>query len=58
MLLYEQKDGQRWVIYDWEREDLVPEEALLVGRYSELSERANEVQTCTLDELQDILSQY
>jgi len=58
MLLYEQRDGQRWVIYDWEREDLVPEEALLIGRYSELSERISEIQTCTLDELQDILGQY
>lgn len=57
MLLYEHNE-QRGVIYDGEREDLVPDWAKVIGRYKELTEKQEEIQECTLDELQRILWMY
>lgn len=57
MLLYEHND-QRGVIYDGEREDLVPDWAKVIGRYSELTQRREEIERVTIEELQKILWMY
>lgn len=57
MLLYEH-NNQRGVIYDGEREDLLPKWAKLLGRYSELTERREEIKRATIEELQKILWPY
>lgn len=57
MLIYE-IDNQKWVIYDWEREDLLPDGSKLLARVKPTWERLKEVKECTLWELDNILTRY
>jgi hypothetical protein len=57
MLIYE-RHNQKGVIYDGEREDLLPEWARILARVNSLPEDVQKVKDTTLWDLDRVLSMY
>jgi hypothetical protein len=57
MLIYE-KDNQKGVIYDEERENLLPEWARILARVKPIPEDIKRIQDSTLWDLDKVLSMY